>query len=149
MATGLYPRMCHASRRQFTVLPGTFHMSVTRNASFTSFRRSRSRSDTPNSSLSSFWRSGSRSDMPNSSLSSLWRSRFVTKLAHLNHLREQLVLECDSLRETKALTLARLESAHVCNAPMGGVQPDVGEGVRLLGKSTGSYGEPETTRGFH
>jgi len=35
-----------------------------------------------------------------------------------------------------------------CNAPTGGVWPDVGEGVRLLGKSTGSYGEPETTRGF-
>jgi len=34
-----------------------------------------------------------------------------------------------------------------CNAPMGGVRPDVGEGVRLLGKSMGSYGEPETTRG--
>src|SRR5712671_1733752 len=33
-----------------------------------------------------------------------------------------------------------------CNAPMGGVWPDVGEGVRLLGKSTGSYGKPETTR---
>ena len=28
---------------------------------------------------------------------------------------------------------------------MGGVRPDVGEGVRLLGKSTGSYGKPETT----
>ena len=35
-----------------------------------------------------------------------------------------------------------------CNAPMGGVWPDVGEGVRLLGKSMGSYGEPVTTRGF-
>src|SRR5712672_381230 len=34
----------------------------------------------------------------------------------------------------------------VCNAPTGGVRPDVGEGVQLLGKSTGSYGEPETTR---
>ena len=34
------------------------------------------------------------------------------------------------------------------NTPMSGVWPDVGEGVRLLGKSTGSYGEPETTRGF-
>src|SRR5712675_2751896 len=34
----------------------------------------------------------------------------------------------------------------MCNAPTGGVQPDVGEGVRLLGKSTGSYGRPETTR---
>src|SRR5712672_1897288 len=33
-----------------------------------------------------------------------------------------------------------------CNAPTGGVWPDVGEGVRLLGKSTGSYGKPETTR---
>jgi len=29
---------------------------------------------------------------------------------------------------------------------MGGVQPDIGEGVQLLGKLTGSYGEPETTR---
>jgi len=34
------------------------------------------------------------------------------KLAHLNHLHEQLVLECDGLREAKALALARLESAH-------------------------------------
>ena len=33
-----------------------------------------------------------------------------------------------------------------CNAPTGRVRPDVGEGVRLLGKLTGSYGEPETTR---
>jgi len=33
-----------------------------------------------------------------------------------------------------------------CNAPMGGVWPDVGKGVQLLGKSTGSYGKPETTR---
>src|SRR5712671_3828633 len=33
-----------------------------------------------------------------------------------------------------------------CNAPTGGVRPDVGKGVRLLGKSTGSYGKPETTR---
>jgi len=36
--------------------------------------------------------------------------------------------------------------AQTCNAPMGGVRPDVGEGVRLLGKSMGSYGKPETTR---
>src|SRR5712672_1612420 len=35
------------------------------------------------------------------------------KLAHLNYLREQLALECDSLCEAKALALARLESAHV------------------------------------
>src|SRR5712671_3500301 len=35
---------------------------------------------------------------------------------------------------------------HPCNAPTGGVRPDVGEGVRLLGKSTGSYGKPKTTR---
>src|SRR5712671_309099 len=34
------------------------------------------------------------------------------KLARLNHLREQLALECDGLREAKALALARLESAH-------------------------------------
>ena len=34
------------------------------------------------------------------------------KLACLNHLHEQHALECDSLRKTKALTLARLESAH-------------------------------------
>src|SRR5712672_560695 len=34
------------------------------------------------------------------------------KLTHLNHLHEQLVLECDGLREAKALALARLESAH-------------------------------------
>ena len=35
-----------------------------------------------------------------------------------------------------------------CNAPTGGVRPDVGERDRLLGKSMeGSYGEPsETTR---
>src|SRR5882757_7455198 len=33
-----------------------------------------------------------------------------------------------------------------CNAPTGGVRPDIGKGVRLLGKSTGSYGKPETTR---
>jgi len=33
-----------------------------------------------------------------------------------------------------------------CNAPMGRVRPDVGEGVQLLGKSMGSYGKPETTR---
>ena len=38
--------------------------------------------------------------------------------------------------------LANLE----CNAPTGGVWPDIGEGVQLLGKSTGSYGKPETTR---
>ena len=37
----------------------------------------------------------------------------------------------------------------LCNAPTGGVRPDVGEEVRLLGKSTGSYGEPKTTRGVH
>jgi len=61
MATGLYPRMHHASRRQFTILPGTFHVPITCNASFTSFRRS-----------------GSHSDVPNSSLSSLRRSQFVT-----------------------------------------------------------------------
>src|SRR5712671_6214687 len=35
------------------------------------------------------------------------------KLARLNHLREQLALECDGLCEAKALALARLESAHV------------------------------------
>src|SRR5712672_3652648 len=35
------------------------------------------------------------------------------KLTHLNHLREQLVLECDGLCEAKALALARLEAAHV------------------------------------
>src|SRR5712671_726547 len=34
------------------------------------------------------------------------------KLARLRHLREQLALECDGLREAKALALARLESAH-------------------------------------
>ena len=34
------------------------------------------------------------------------------KLTHLNHLRKQLALECNSLRETKALTLVRLEAAH-------------------------------------
>jgi len=34
-----------------------------------------------------------------------------------------------------------------CNAPMGGVWPDVGKGVQLLGELMGSYGEPETTRG--
>src|SRR5712672_2568839 len=34
-----------------------------------------------------------------------------------------------------------------CNAPTGGVRPDIGEGVRLLGKLMGSYGKPETTRG--
>jgi len=34
----------------------------------------------------------------------------------------------------------------VCNAPTGRVWPDVGKGVQLLGKSTGSYGKPETTR---
>ena len=33
--------------------------------------------------------------------------------------------------------LANLE----CNAPTGGVRPDIGKGVQLLGKSTGSYGE--------
>jgi len=26
----------------------------------------------------------------------------------------------------------------LCNTPMGGVRPDIGEGVRLLGKSTGA-----------
>src|SRR5712671_132031 len=34
------------------------------------------------------------------------------KLTRLNHLREQLALECDGLHEAKALALARLESAH-------------------------------------
>src|SRR5712672_2117112 len=34
------------------------------------------------------------------------------KLARLSHLCEQLALECDGLREAKALALARLESAH-------------------------------------
>jgi len=34
------------------------------------------------------------------------------KLARLNHLREQLTLECDGLHEAKALALARLESAY-------------------------------------
>jgi len=34
-------------------------------------------------------------------------------------------------------------SVVACNAPMGGVWPDIGKGVRLLGKSTGSYGKPE------
>src|SRR5712672_3169647 len=34
------------------------------------------------------------------------------KLARLNHLHKQLALECDGLREAKALALARLESAH-------------------------------------
>src|SRR5712671_5270496 len=34
------------------------------------------------------------------------------KLLRLNHLREQLALECDGLREAKALALARLESTH-------------------------------------
>ena len=43
--------------------------------------------------------------------------------------------------------LLRLEEAAECNAPTDGVRPDVGKGVRLLGKSTGSYGEPETTGG--
>src|SRR5712671_1496198 len=34
------------------------------------------------------------------------------KLARLSHLHEQLALKCNSLQEAKALTLARLESAH-------------------------------------
>jgi len=40
------------------------------------------------------------------------------------------------------------QTVQKCNAPTGGVRPDVGEEVRLLGKSTGSYGEPETTGVF-
>src|SRR5882757_4807840 len=40
----------------------------------------------------------------------------------------------------------RVTTIHRCNAPTGGVRPDVGEGVQLLGKSTGSYGKPETTK---
>src|SRR5712675_204942 len=41
-----------------------------------------------------------------------WYHKDDEKLAHLNHLCKQLTLECNSLRETKALALARLESAH-------------------------------------
>jgi len=40
MATGLhlgYLCMLHTSRRQFTILPGMFHMSIMHNASLTSF----------------------------------------------------------------------------------------------------------------
>jgi len=51
-------------------------------------------------------------------------------------------LDCLQREGLHPRALANLE----CNAPTGGVQPDVGKGVRLLGKSTGSYSEPETTR---
>ena len=45
----------------------------------------------------------------------------------------------------KAASFAGFLRLDLCNAPTGGVRPDVGKGVRLLGKSTGSYGKPETT----
>src|SRR5882672_8397767 len=44
----------------------------------------------------------------------------------------------------KAASFMGVLRLDLCNAPTGGVRPDVGEGVRLLGKSTGSYGKPET-----
>jgi len=51
--------------------------------------------------------------------------------------------------DTVELLLERGANIHLeCNAPTGGVRPDVGKGVQLLGKSTGSYGKPETT-GVH
>src|SRR5712672_4818380 len=46
----------------------------------------------------------------------------------------------------KAASFMGVLRLDLCNAPTGGVRPDVGEGVRLLGKLTGSYGKPETTR---
>jgi len=60
-------------------------------------------------------------------------------------------LEGDSIQWELSFLVVGRDVAHrraQCNAPMGGVWPDVSEGVRLLGKSTGSYGKPETTRGF-
>jgi len=36
-----------------------------------------------------------------------------------------------------------------CNAPTGVNGQTLAKGVRLLGKSTGSYGEPEIARGVH
>jgi len=51
-------------------------------------------------------------------------------------------LDCLQREGLHPRTLANLE----CNAPMGRVWLDVGKGVRLLDKSTGSYGELETTR---
>src|SRR5712672_2288576 len=46
----------------------------------------------------------------------------------------------------KAASFMGVLRLDLCNAPTGGVRPDVGEGIRLLGKLTGSYGKPETTR---
>jgi len=51
-------------------------------------------------------------------------------------------LDCLQREGLRPRALANLE----CNASMGRVWPDVGKGVRLLGKSTRSYGKLETTR---
>src|SRR5712675_2009165 len=59
-----------------------------------------------------------------------------------------IAVACQQSEELKALPTKTTSPSITCNAPTGGVRPDVGEGVRLLGKSTGSYGKPETTRGF-
>jgi len=65
----------------------------------------------------------------------LWRQLTQATLDDSIPMAQQLV----KINET-------CEALSNCNAPMGGVQPDIGEGVRLLGKSMGSYGKPETTR---
>src|SRR5882757_6752368 len=64
-----------------------------------------------------------------------------THSGHVTHRYGHARLICACTKN-----VSRLPSWHNCNAPTGGVWPDIGEGVRLLGKLTGSYGEPETTR---
>src|SRR5712675_2118145 len=45
-----------------------------------------------------------------------------------------------------AASFAVVLRLHLCNAPTGVEGQTLAERVRLLGKSTGSYGEPEITR---
>src|SRR5712671_2181607 len=48
----------------------------------------------------------------------------------------------------KAASFTGFLRLDLCNAPTGGVRPDVGEGGSTTRKVDGSYGKPETTKGF-